>query len=205
MGSILRCPLRRCSRPCWGPCWGPVRARFGAPVCAPVCTPVCTRRQTTPRGACVTERRASLLGNGRNLAVQIARKFEPEGTEVPMRMRPTPQRRNAATPQRAGTSFGSHGLFIALPARSRGVTLVTNDTREFTRQPGLRVRGRRAAAALPSSGPRGTRAPRQRGAEGLSAPLAGANGEPASQRGRPVPGPAWPSWTAPAPPAVSRR
>lgn len=43
------------------------------------------------------------------------------------------------TLQRAGTPIGSHDLFIAAHARSRGMTLVTHDTREFARVPDLRV------------------------------------------------------------------
>lgn len=39
----------------------------------------------------------------------------------------------------AGTPIGSHDLFIAAHARSRGLTLVTHNTREFKRVPGLRV------------------------------------------------------------------
>ena len=41
--------------------------------------------------------------------------------------------------ERAGTPFGSHDLFIAAHARSRGLTLVTHNLREFQRVPGLRV------------------------------------------------------------------
>ena len=43
------------------------------------------------------------------------------------------------TLERAGTPIGSHDLFIAAHARSRGLTLVTHNTREFARLPGLRV------------------------------------------------------------------
>ena len=39
----------------------------------------------------------------------------------------------------AGTPIGNHDLFIAAHARSRGVTLVTHNVREFERVPGLRV------------------------------------------------------------------
>ncbi len=44
-----------------------------------------------------------------------------------------------ATLERAGTPIGSHDLFIAAHARSRGMTLVTHNTRAFARVPGLRV------------------------------------------------------------------
>ena len=44
-----------------------------------------------------------------------------------------------ATLERAGTPIGSHDLFIAAHARSRGLTLVTHNTREFDRVPGLSV------------------------------------------------------------------
>jgi tRNA(fMet)-specific endonuclease VapC len=44
-----------------------------------------------------------------------------------------------ASLERAGTPIGSHDLFIAAHARSRGMTLVTHNTREFTRVPDLRV------------------------------------------------------------------
>jgi tRNA(fMet)-specific endonuclease VapC len=44
-----------------------------------------------------------------------------------------------ATLERAGTPIGSHDLFIAAHARSRGMTLVTHNTREFARVPDLRV------------------------------------------------------------------
>ena len=39
----------------------------------------------------------------------------------------------------AGTPIGSHDLFIAAHARSRGMTLVTHNMREFARVPGLQV------------------------------------------------------------------
>jgi tRNA(fMet)-specific endonuclease VapC len=41
--------------------------------------------------------------------------------------------------ERAGTPIGSHDLFIAAHARSRDMTLVTHNLREFQRVPGLRV------------------------------------------------------------------
>lgn len=41
--------------------------------------------------------------------------------------------------ERAGTPIGNHDLFIAAHARSRGLTLVTHNLREFERVPGLRV------------------------------------------------------------------
>lgn len=44
-----------------------------------------------------------------------------------------------ATLERSGTPSGSHDLFIAAHARSRGMTLVTHNTREFERVPDLRV------------------------------------------------------------------
>jgi tRNA(fMet)-specific endonuclease VapC len=44
-----------------------------------------------------------------------------------------------ATLERVGTPIGSHDLFIAAHARSRSMTLVTHNTREFARVPGLRV------------------------------------------------------------------
>ena len=39
----------------------------------------------------------------------------------------------------AGTPIGNHDLLIAAHARSRGMTLVTHNTREFERVPGLSV------------------------------------------------------------------
>jgi tRNA(fMet)-specific endonuclease VapC len=39
----------------------------------------------------------------------------------------------------AGKSIGNHDLFIAAHARSRGMTLVTHNLREFVRVPGLQV------------------------------------------------------------------
>ena len=39
----------------------------------------------------------------------------------------------------AGTLIGSHDLFIAAHARSRGMTLVTHNIREFARVPGLQA------------------------------------------------------------------
>lgn len=39
----------------------------------------------------------------------------------------------------AGMPIGSHDLFIAAHARSRDMTLVTHNVREFERVPGLRV------------------------------------------------------------------
>jgi tRNA(fMet)-specific endonuclease VapC len=50
-----------------------------------------------------------------------------------------------ATLERAGTPIGSHDLFIAAHARSRGLTLVTRNTREFERVPDLRVEDWQAA------------------------------------------------------------
>jgi len=44
-----------------------------------------------------------------------------------------------ATLERGGTPIGSHDLFIAAHARSRSMTLVTHNPREFARVPGLRV------------------------------------------------------------------
>lgn len=41
--------------------------------------------------------------------------------------------------ERAGTPIGGHDLFIAAHARSRGLTLVTHNLREFERVPGLQV------------------------------------------------------------------
>lgn len=41
--------------------------------------------------------------------------------------------------ERAGTPIGSHDLFIAAHARSRGMTLLTRNLREFRRVPGLSV------------------------------------------------------------------
>jgi tRNA(fMet)-specific endonuclease VapC len=38
-----------------------------------------------------------------------------------------------------GTSIGANALFIASHARHLGLTLVTNNTREFSRVPGLKV------------------------------------------------------------------
>ena len=44
-----------------------------------------------------------------------------------------------ATLERNGTPIGSHDLFIAAHARSRGMTLLTRNLREFQRVPGLTV------------------------------------------------------------------
>ena len=44
-----------------------------------------------------------------------------------------------ATLETAGTPIGNHDLFIAAHARSRGMTLVTHNMREFERVPGLQV------------------------------------------------------------------
>lgn len=41
--------------------------------------------------------------------------------------------------ERAGTPIGNHDLFVAAHARSRGLTLVTHNLREFSRVPDLRV------------------------------------------------------------------
>lgn len=41
--------------------------------------------------------------------------------------------------ERSGMAIGSHDLFIAAHARSRGMTLVTRNLREFERVPGLAV------------------------------------------------------------------
>ncbi|HEY4356349.1 MAG TPA: type II toxin-antitoxin system VapC family toxin [Acidobacteriaceae bacterium] len=39
----------------------------------------------------------------------------------------------------AGTMIGANDLFIAAHARALGLTLVTNNTREFSRVPGLQI------------------------------------------------------------------
>lgn len=44
-----------------------------------------------------------------------------------------------ATLERSGSPIGSHDLFIAAHARSRGMTLLTRNLREFRRVPGLAV------------------------------------------------------------------
>ena len=44
-----------------------------------------------------------------------------------------------ATLERSGTPIGSHDLLIAAHARSRGMTLLTRNLREFQRVPGLTV------------------------------------------------------------------
>ena len=44
-----------------------------------------------------------------------------------------------ATLETEGTPIGNHDLFIAAHARSRGMTLVTHNMREFERVPGLQV------------------------------------------------------------------
>lgn len=44
-----------------------------------------------------------------------------------------------ATLERSGAPIGSHDLFIAAHARSRGITLLTRNLREFQRDPGLTV------------------------------------------------------------------
>lgn len=41
--------------------------------------------------------------------------------------------------EQSGTPIGSHDLFIAAHARSRGMTLLTRNLREFERVPGLKV------------------------------------------------------------------
>ena len=41
--------------------------------------------------------------------------------------------------EKVGTPIGSHDLFIAAHARSRDLTLVTHNLREFQRVPGLRM------------------------------------------------------------------
>ena len=41
--------------------------------------------------------------------------------------------------ERAGTPIGGNDLFIAAHARSRGLSLVTHNLREFARVPGLKV------------------------------------------------------------------
>lgn len=56
-----------------------------------------------------------------------------------------------ATLERSGTPIGSHDLFIAAHARSRGMTLLTRKLREFQRIPGLTVEDwpREPASATP--------------------------------------------------------
>ena len=50
-----------------------------------------------------------------------------------------------ARPRRAGTPIGSMDILIAGQALARGLTLVTNDTREFARVDGLALADRTAA------------------------------------------------------------
>ncbi|MDE1951144.1 MAG: type II toxin-antitoxin system VapC family toxin [Burkholderiales bacterium] len=50
-----------------------------------------------------------------------------------------------ATLERVGTLIGSLDLLIAAHARSRGLTLVTHNLREFARVPGLQVEDWQAA------------------------------------------------------------
>jgi tRNA(fMet)-specific endonuclease VapC len=52
-----------------------------------------------------------------------------------------------ATLERSGTPIGSHDLFIAAHARSRGMTLLTRNLREFHRVPGLTVEDWPSSAA----------------------------------------------------------
>jgi tRNA(fMet)-specific endonuclease VapC len=52
-----------------------------------------------------------------------------------------------ATLESSGTPIGNHDLFIAAHARSRGMTLVTHNVREFARVPGLQVEDWLAAPA----------------------------------------------------------
>ncbi len=51
--------------------------------------------------------------------------------------------------ERAGTPIGNHDLFIAAHARSRGLTLVTHNLREFQRVPGLKVEDWLSSPAAP--------------------------------------------------------
>ncbi len=44
-----------------------------------------------------------------------------------------------ATLKRSGMPIGANDLFLAAHARSLGLTLVTNNVREFTRVPGLKL------------------------------------------------------------------
>jgi tRNA(fMet)-specific endonuclease VapC len=44
-----------------------------------------------------------------------------------------------ASLERAGTPIGNNDLWIAAHARALGITLVSNNTREFERVPGLRL------------------------------------------------------------------
>ena len=62
-----------------------------------------------------------------------------------------------ATLERSGTPIGSHDLFIAAHARSRGMTLLTRYLREFQRVPGLTVE------AWPSEPPRASPPQKKRG------------------------------------------
>ena len=52
-----------------------------------------------------------------------------------------------ATLKRSGTPIGSHDLFIAAHARSRGMTLLSRKLREFERVPGLNVEDWSSSAA----------------------------------------------------------
>lgn len=52
-----------------------------------------------------------------------------------------------ATLERSGTPIGSHDLIIAAHARSRGMTLLTRNLREFQRVPGLTVEDWPSSAA----------------------------------------------------------
>lgn len=109
---------------------GPMVRRLSAEAADAVCTSIvvaCELRFGARRkGSAVLTQRVERL-----LATMVVLPFDEPADEHYADIR--------AVLERAGTPIGSNDLFIAAHARSRGLTLVTHNLREFERVPGLKV------------------------------------------------------------------
>lgn len=78
-----------------------------------------------------------------NICIYVARRRPPEVLAHFARLRPGEVGKHygeiRADLERAGLPIGNNDLWIAAHARALGVTLVSNDTREFDRVAGLSV------------------------------------------------------------------
>jgi tRNA(fMet)-specific endonuclease VapC len=117
---------------------GPLASRLGGMAPEAVCTSIvvaCESRFGARRkGSAVLTQRVEQL-----LAVLPVLPFDAPADEHYADIR--------AALEHAGMPIGSHDLFIAAHARSRGLTLVTHNLREFQRVPNLKVEDWLAAPA----------------------------------------------------------
>lgn len=109
---------------------GPLLARLGALAPDALCTSIVVacelRFSAGHKGSVVLTSRAEQLLD-RLVVLPLDERADQHYAEI------------RATLEQAVTPIGSHDLFIAAHARSRGLTLVTHNLRKFRRVPGLRV------------------------------------------------------------------